>query len=84
MTPPFTSPLPKVTLVKGFGSDAFDNAIATARTCYNSKIITAEDVRKDAKAIELRDRIATETYEAGHHTTIQHATFQFTLEHATQ
>lgn len=82
--PPFTSPLPKVTLVKGFGSDAFDNAIATARTCYNSRIITAEDVRKDDKAIALRDRIAAETYEAGHHTTIQHATFQFTLEHVSR
>ncbi len=82
--PAFTSPLPKVTLVKGFGSDAFDNAIATARTCYNSRIITAEDVRKDDKAIALRDRIATETYEAGHHTTIQHATFQFTLEHVSR
>jgi thymidylate synthase ThyX len=84
MSAPFTSPLPKVTLVKGFGSDAFDNAIATARTCYNSKIITAEDVRKDEKAIVLRDRIAQETYEAGHHTTIQHATFQFTLEHVSR
>ena len=81
---PFTSPLPKVTLIKGFGSDAFDNAIATARTCYNSRIITAEDVRKDDRAIALRDKIAQETYEAGHHTTIQHATFQFTLEHVSR
>ncbi len=69
-----------MTLTKGFGSDAYDNAIATARTCYNSRIITAEDVRKDEKARTLRDRIAKETYEAGHHTTIQHATFQFTVE----
>lgn len=77
---PFISAAPKVTLIKGFGTDAYDNAIATARTCYNSRIITAEDVRKDERARELRDRIAKETYEAGHHTTIQHATFQFTLE----
>ncbi len=84
MSAPFTSPQPKVTLVKGFGWDAFDNAIATARTCYNSKIITAEDVRKDEKAIALRDKIAQETYEAGHHTTIQHATFQFTLENVSR
>ena len=84
MTQAFTSPLPKVTLTKGFGSDAFDNAMATARTCYNSKIITAEDVRKDEKSIALRDRIGQETYEAGHHTTIQHATFQFTLEHVSR
>jgi len=84
MAPPFTSPLPKVTLVKGFGTDAFDNAMATARTCYSSRIVTAEDVRKDEKAVALRDRIAQETYEAGHHTTLQHATFQFTLEHVSR
>ena len=58
MNAPFSSAPPKVTLVKGFGSDAYDNAIATARTCYNSRIITAEDVRKDDKAKALRDRIA--------------------------
>jgi flavin-dependent thymidylate synthase len=81
---PFVSPLPKVTLVKGFGADTFDNAMATARTCYNSRIITSQDVAKDDKAKALRDRIATETYEAGHHTTIQHATFQFTLENVSR
>lgn len=80
----FRSPPPRVTLVKSFGPDTFDNAVATARTCYNSRVITADDVRKDDKAIELRDRIAQETYEAGHHTTIQHATFQFTLEHVSR
>jgi flavin-dependent thymidylate synthase len=76
----FESPLPKVTLVKGFGTDAFDNAVATARTCYSSRIVTADEVRRDEKALALRDRIAQETYEAGHHTTLQHATFQFTIE----
>jgi thymidylate synthase ThyX len=81
---PFISPLPKVTLVKGFGDDAFNNAVATARTCYNSRIITSQDVAKDDKAVELRDRIASETYDAGHHTTIQHATFQFTLENVSR
>ena len=84
LSEPFLSPPPKVTLVKGFGTDAYDNAIATARTCYNSRIITSEDVRKDERARELRDRIGKETYEAGHHTTIQHATFQFTLEHVSR
>ena len=54
MSAPFDSPPPKVTLIRGFGSDAFDNAMATARTCYSSRIITAEDVRKDDKAIALR------------------------------
>ncbi len=80
---PFRSPLPKVTLTNGF-TDPYDNAVATARTCYNSRVITPQDVRKDDRSRELRDRIARETYEAGHHTTIQHATFQFTLENVSR
>jgi flavin-dependent thymidylate synthase len=80
----FLSPEPKVTLVKGFGSDAFDNSVATARTCYSSRVITTQEVSKDEKAVALRDRIAQETFEAGHHTTIQHATFQFTLENVSR
>src|SRR5712692_7285231 len=80
---PFRSPPPKVTLTNGFG-EPYDNAIATARTCYNSRIITASDVRKDDKARALRDRIAQETYLAGRHTTLQHATFQFTIENVSR
>jgi len=70
-------------LANGF-FEPYDNAVATARTCYNSRIITAADVRKDDKARELRDRIARETYTAGHHTTLQHATFQFALENVSR
>ncbi len=77
---PFESPPSKVTLTHGFGSQAFDNSVATARTCYSSRIISTEEVAKDEKARELRDRIARETYAAGHHTTLQHATFQFAIE----
>lgn len=84
MSSPFLSPPPKVTLVKGFGGDAFDNAVATARTCYSSRVITTAEVSKDDKAVALRDRIAEETFAAGHHTTIQHATFQFTLENVSR
>ena len=32
----------------------------------------------------LRDRIAQETYFAGHHTTLQHATFQFAIENVSR
>lgn len=70
---------PKVTLVNAF-AEPFNNAMATARTCYAARVITPADVRKDAKAEALRDRIAQSTYEAGHHTTLQHATFQFVLQ----
>lgn len=80
---PFRSPAPRVVLANGF-VEPYDNAVATARTCYNSRIITAADVRKDDKARALRDRIAQETYIAGHHTTLQHATFQFTLENVSR
>ena len=43
-------------------------------------MVTAADVDKDDRAREIRDRIARSTYEAGHHTTLQHASFQFVLE----
>ena len=73
------SPEPVVKLENYF-KDAFDNAVATARTCYSSRVITSEDVHKDDRARERRDQIAESIYKAGHHTTIQHATFQFILE----
>lgn len=73
------SPLPVVRLVNAF-EEPFNNAVATARTCYSSRVITPADVVKDDRALALRDDIALSTYEAGHHTTIQHAHFQFVLE----
>jgi flavin-dependent thymidylate synthase len=76
---PFRSPPPKATLTNGF-TEAYDNSVAAARTCYSSRIVSTQDVRKDDRAKVLRDRIARETYAAGHHTTIQHATFQFAVE----
>ncbi|HBY98544.1 MAG TPA: hypothetical protein DEP84_32135 [Chloroflexi bacterium] len=72
----FRSAPPQVTLVNCFARP-FENAIATARTCYSANgIITPEQV---ATAPELRDRIAASTYEAGHHTTLQHAHAQFAI-----
>ena len=70
---------PRVTLVNAT-AEPFNNAIATARTCYAARVITPADVRRDAKAVALRDTIAQSTYAAGHHTTLQHASFQFVLE----
>lgn len=72
------SDLPTATLTKAF-TTPFDNAVATARTCYSSRIIYDEDVRKNEDAKTLRDKIAKSTYVAGHHTTLQHAHFQFAL-----
>src|SRR5580765_8239824 len=73
------SPEPVVQLENAF-QRPYDNAVATARTCYSSKVITADDVSKDEPTRIRRDAIAQSTYKAGHHTTIQHATFQFVLD----
>jgi flavin-dependent thymidylate synthase len=73
---PFVSAAPEITLVNAFARP-FDNAVATARTCYSGKgIVTADDVAQNP---EQRERIARSTYDAGHHTTLQHAHFQFAL-----
>src|SRR3989338_1703910 len=72
-------PEPRVLLINAF-QVPYDNSVATARTCYSSKVIYAEDVSKDESAKAQRDTIAKSTYLAGHHTTLQHATFQFVLE----
>ena len=73
------SPEPIVRLENYF-QEPYNLAIATARTCYSSKVISSEDVGKDEQTREQRDRIAESIYKAGHHTTIQHPTFQFVLE----
>lgn len=73
------TPEPVVRLENYF-QEPYNLAVATARTCYSSKVITSGDVGKDDKSREQRDRIAESIYKAGHHTTIQHPTFQFVLE----
>jgi thymidylate synthase ThyX len=83
----FRSPGPEVALVQAFARP-LDNAVATARTCYSSKgIVTPEEVGGDALSEEKRrvkrvrrDALAKDLYAAGHHTTFQHAHFQFTLD----
>jgi thymidylate synthase ThyX len=88
---PFLSPPPSVQLVNTFARP-FENAVATARTCYSGKGIVTEaqvsgdgepDERKQLR-IEQRDRIARSTYQAGHHTTLQHAHFQFALDNVSR
>jgi len=82
----FLSPEPEVTLVNTFARP-FDNAVATARTCYSgSGIVTAEQVGGDGESegkralrAERRDTLARDIYLAGHHTTLQHAHFQFAI-----
>jgi flavin-dependent thymidylate synthase len=71
----FRSAPPEIKLVNTF-QFPFDNAIATARTCYSSKgIITTDQAAKWDK----RDSLAASLYQAGHHTVFQHAHFQFAM-----
>jgi len=77
----FTSAPPRVRLVNAFPRP-FENVVATARTCYSSKGIVTED-QASAKP-ERRDALAKSIYAAGHHTTFQHAHFQFALENVSR
>lgn len=81
MTTTFHSPKPKLFVANIF-PNLYDNAVATARTCYSSTgIIKTEDVALKPK---LRDRIAASLYEAGHHTTFQHGYVQFGIENVSR
>ncbi len=52
--------------------------MATARTCYSGKgIISDEQISLESGSRDLA--IAKSVYKAGHHTTFQHAQFQFAL-----
>jgi len=61
-------------------ANPYETAVASARTCYSGRgVIYPNEVSKDEKAVELRDRIASSTLEAGHLTTRQHAHFVFAI-----
>jgi len=85
--PQFVSGPPVVRLENAFARP-YENSVATARTCYSSSgVLRVEDVSGDglpeeqrSKRVAQRDRIAASTYQAGHHTTLQHAHFQFTID----
>ncbi len=77
----FLSAPPKVRLVHAF-ERPFENVVATARTCYSSRGIVTED--QASARPDRRDALARSIYEAGHHTTFQHAHFQFVLENVSR
>lgn len=80
----FISPEPVVKLLKAF-STPFKNAVATAKTCYSSKgIITDEQINVTVEPLSRDMEIAKSIYEAGHHTTFQHAHFQFRIENVSR
>src|SRR6187431_2331298 len=69
---------PAVTL-RNAPAQPFDGAIAAARTCYSPRVVAASEVTD-----KQRDTIGALTFDAGHHTVYQHATFEFGLENITR
>ncbi len=69
---PSTSP--RVRITRRFEAP-FSTILTAARTCYSPKgIVRDEDLGPRGEAL------ARELFDAGHHTTIQHAYFQFAIE----
>ncbi len=52
----------------------YDGAIAAARTCYSPRVVAADEVTN-----RQRSNIGPLTYDGGHHTVYQHASFEFEL-----
>ena len=52
----------------------YDDAISAARTCYSPRVVDPDEITDGQ-----RTRIGPLTYEGGHHTVFQHATFEFAL-----
>jgi len=52
----------------------YDGAVAAARTCYSPRVVFADEVTE-----KQRRSIGPLTFDAGHHTVYQHATFEFAL-----
>ncbi len=90
-SPRFLSPPPEVTITNAF-LRPFDNVVATARTCYSGSGIVRENQVVDLAAPDelqaerrrRRDALARDLYQAGHHTTLQHAHFQFALSNVSR
>ncbi len=78
MTATMISAEPQVRLANAFG-EPFKNFVSTARTCYSGKGVV------DLEELAPRDfEIAQSIYKAGHHTTLQHAHFQFALSNVSR
>jgi thymidylate synthase ThyX len=52
----------------------YDGAIAAARTCYSPRVVDPDEITE-----RQRRSIGPLTFEGGHHTVYQHATFEFAL-----
>ncbi len=88
----FLSAEPEVSIENIFARP-FENAVATARTCYSAKGIVRpaqvsgddlQDPEERKKRIAQRDSIAEGIYQAGHHTTFQHSSVQFRISNVSR
>jgi thymidylate synthase ThyX len=52
----------------------YDDAISAARTCYSARVVEPDEITEGQ-----RRRIGPLTFDGGHHTVFQHATFEFAL-----
>ena len=52
----------------------YDDAISAARTCYSTRVIDTTEITE-----AQRRNIGPLTFDGGHHTVYQHATFEFAL-----
>lgn len=69
---------PKATLLS-YTDKPYDLAIASARTCYSSRVIGVDEIEE-----RHREHIGVGIFEAGHHTPFQHPTFVFSLENVSR
>src|SRR3990172_4252031 len=68
----------RVTL-RNYFARPFTSAIAAARTCYSSHIISPDEITE-----KQRVAIGATTFHGGHHTVFQHAHFEFGLENVSR
>lgn len=78
MSIPFAHRDPIIKL-RHFTPKAYDDAIAAARTCYSMDVIEAQSITE-----KQRNYIGPLTFNAGHHTVYQHATFEFSMENVSR
>jgi flavin-dependent thymidylate synthase len=76
-------PQPEVKLINYF-EKPYENVVATARTCYSEKPVYPWDVLKTEKSAKIGKKIFRSVFEAGHHTTFQHPTFQFLISNVSR
>jgi len=69
---------PRVTLRNAF-AQPFDSAIAAARTCYSTRLISPDEITD-----KQRLNIGAATFYSGHHTVYQHAHFEFGIENVSR